>query len=370
MDDLSAIAADLPNVSKAQTKTKLDSAPPATGPLCPDWILSNNSNVHTAVDRGWFTSYTPFKTHLVDSVFDGPPTPVHGIGNVTIQALKDKVDKGTQSQRTITLTNVLHTPGSICNILGRPFLVESKGEMSYGDGILSEPNGSVIVQFESTRQQSPQLPGIPQMAGLLRLKPCTGPNMTFAESKVAEPNTAYVIRATWPDSERAKYENHCKAAIAAAKLPATHATAASTASAASAAPVATASAPPLNAEEKDWLKHKSGFGDEFQFLRAHGLSIYKEEDREEGRRIIRAFKVRDDGEEDEEEEKDEEGEDEEWDPTGHQADYAFTHEELEFMENGWGTSENFLFSYGLKFYNDEDLEEGKAIARAMMVNEC
>jgi hypothetical protein len=194
---------------------------------------------------------------------------------------------------------------------------------------------------------------------------CTGPNMTFAESKLAEPNTAYVIRATWPDSERAKYENHRKAAIAAAKLPATHANPASTASA---APLATASAPPLTAEEKDWLKHKSGFGDEFQFLRAHGLSIYKEEDREEGRRIIRAFKIRDD-EEEEEEEEDEGGEDEEWDPTGHQADYAFTQEELEFMEEGWGTSENFLLSYGLKFHNDEDLEEGRAIAQAMMANE-
>lgn len=44
---------------------------------------------------------------------------------------------------------------------------------------------------------------------------------------------------------------------------------------------------PYTAAEKQWLK--DAWVDEFHFLRAYGLSIYKEEDREEGRAIVRAF---------------------------------------------------------------------------------
>lgn len=47
------------------------------------------------------------------------------------------------------------------------------------------------------------------------------------------------------------------------------------------------SEPPYTQAEKQWLKdHWDG---EFKFLRAYGLSIYKEEDREEGRAIARAM---------------------------------------------------------------------------------
>ncbi|KAK4033178.1 hypothetical protein C8A01DRAFT_40370 [Parachaetomium inaequale] len=49
--------------------------------------------------------------------------------------------------------------------------------------------------------------------------------------------------------------------------------------------------PPYTKEEKDWLKrHWDG---EFKFLLAYGMSIYKEEDREEGRRIVRAMMEQD-----------------------------------------------------------------------------
>ncbi|KAK7216623.1 hypothetical protein V2G26_004626 [Clonostachys chloroleuca] len=48
---------------------------------------------------------------------------------------------------------------------------------------------------------------------------------------------------------------------------------------------------PLNASEKAYLK--DNFGDEFHFLRDHGLNIYKEEHRSEGRAILRAFQKND-----------------------------------------------------------------------------
>jgi hypothetical protein len=44
---------------------------------------------------------------------------------------------------------------------------------------------------------------------------------------------------------------------------------------------------PYTEEEKGWLKRE--WGDEFKFLTTYGLSIYKDEDRDEGRRIVRAM---------------------------------------------------------------------------------
>jgi len=49
---------------------------------------------------------------------------------------------------------------------------------------------------------------------------------------------------------------------------------------------------PLTKVEKDWLKKH--FNGEFHFLLCYELSIYKEEDREEGRQIMRALMQDDD----------------------------------------------------------------------------
>ncbi|KAK3298808.1 uncharacterized protein B0H64DRAFT_439248 [Chaetomium fimeti] len=51
--------------------------------------------------------------------------------------------------------------------------------------------------------------------------------------------------------------------------------------------------PGYTAKEKEWLKrHWDG---EFKFLASYGLSIYDEDDREEGRRIARAMIAHDEG---------------------------------------------------------------------------
>jgi hypothetical protein len=44
---------------------------------------------------------------------------------------------------------------------------------------------------------------------------------------------------------------------------------------------------PLTSQEKQWLK--KNWNGEWHFLVQHGLKIYNEEDREEGRAIVRAF---------------------------------------------------------------------------------
>lgn len=44
---------------------------------------------------------------------------------------------------------------------------------------------------------------------------------------------------------------------------------------------------PLNQTEKQYLK--DNFRDEYHFLRDHGLRIWKEEDREDGRVVLRMY---------------------------------------------------------------------------------
>jgi len=48
---------------------------------------------------------------------------------------------------------------------------------------------------------------------------------------------------------------------------------------------------PFTEREKKWLKDH--YRSEYHFLRQHGLSIYKEEDREEGRELMRSIMAED-----------------------------------------------------------------------------
>lgn len=119
------------------------------------------------------------------------------------------------------------------------------------------------------------------------------------------------------------------------------------------------------AEEKQWMREH--YGNEFKFLQAYQLSIYKEEDREEGKAILKALM---NGSDRDAESEDEEPEDEflaeiEADPMSHVADYHFNEAQLKAIKTHYGHSGNFMLSYGLKPFNDEDCEEAKQIAEDM-----
>jgi hypothetical protein len=122
-------------------------------------------------------------------------------------------------------------------------------------------------------------------------------------------------------------------------------------------------AAPYTDEETTFLKEN--FGSEFHFLMQYGLKIHDEEDREEGRVILRAIMREDEMSEDEESD-DKEDDYDESEFEGHQADYNFTERQLDWIEKHYRNSEQFMISYGLKFYDDEDLEDAKAIVEAMM----
>ena len=123
--------------------------------------------------------------------------------------------------------------------------------------------------------------------------------------------------------------------------------------------------PPITQAENKWRtdNHK----DEFHFLRNHGLSIYKDDDREEGRLIMRALMEQDEGDDEEAGDSDNSFLRElEEDPMSHVADYHFSVEQLDWIKKHYKHSGNFLQSYGLKPFDDEDCQEGKKIVQAMI----
>jgi hypothetical protein len=124
--------------------------------------------------------------------------------------------------------------------------------------------------------------------------------------------------------------------------------------------------PPLTQDESDFLKKH--YGGEFKFLLTYGLSIHKEEDREAGRDILRAMMIAET--EEEAEESDESNDflaDLEQDPSSHVADYKFTSDQLDFVEKHHRHSGNFMRSYGLKPWDDDDCDEAVSIVKALMV---
>jgi hypothetical protein len=87
------------------------------------------------------------------------------------------------------------------------------------------------------------------------------------------------------------------------------------------------------------------WGDEYTFLLLIGLSIHKEEDREEGRRKLRAMMSDYEDDRENEDEDEDDGEPSERVIQSHFTDYNFTAEEVEFINKGWGSSEMFVHGY-------------------------
>ena len=89
---------------------------------CHDWIFSTGSNVHVAIDRDTFKTYTAFKSYVL-TVSGQRQVPVKGVGSVAVNL---RCLPGSNDAHTVVLENVLHVPSWICNIfsdiyfLGQP----------------------------------------------------------------------------------------------------------------------------------------------------------------------------------------------------------------------------------------------------------
>ncbi|KAH7114850.1 hypothetical protein EDB81DRAFT_295166 [Dactylonectria macrodidyma] len=297
---------------------------------CPAWVWSSGSNIHLAKDRSWFgDDYTPFDSFIKNTAVS--ETTVVGIGTVNLPTKISPNKTGPRSHGTLRLKNVLHAPGIICNIIGRPILNDYNVVTRGTSGTITNLSDSRPVAYfkpetEGVRLFEVRLSGPP-------VGPKVGPSPF-------DPSTTYFIRASWPDSERERF-----AALQASRSRQSRA----------------AANVPLAPSEKAWLKKH--FESEFKFLQVHGLSIYKEEDREEGRTILRAIMSNGEDEAPSDDEFDD------FDPEAHFADHHFSLAELDWINSGYGNSRDFMACFGLKFFNEEDCDEARAIARAMVAED-
>ncbi|KAL9109157.1 MAG: hypothetical protein Q9227_006082 [Pyrenula ochraceoflavens] len=234
----------------AQTSTSAIS--PDAGPdlLCPDWVFSNSSNVHLAKDRGWFTEYVPFES-TVNSIIGSRGANVEGIGIVELPVKRKPRGSGPDAHAVLRLVDVLHVPSALCNVLGGPILDDYDVHMGRSEGSLGsiiEPNGRKLAYFDpSCNLFVIKLSGPP-------IGPQLGPSLF-------QNGGSHYINVNWEDSERQRWTAHRKKMAS--------------------------SRDEYTPEEKAWLKkHYNG---EFHFLQSFGLKIYEDEDREEGRRILRGL---------------------------------------------------------------------------------
>jgi hypothetical protein len=178
---------------------------------------------------------------------------VVGIGTVELPVKRSPRATGLGAHGILRLHNVLHIPALICNVIGRPidkeYLVCLAPVSPNHRGTISDKQGTKFAYFDPCAKLCQvRLSGPP-------IGPRVGP-------KPFDPSKAFFINVVWPDSEREKWKAWQERQASQASRTGS-----------------------LSDKEKKWLKeHYKG---EYYFLRSHGLSIYKIEDREEGRRILR-----------------------------------------------------------------------------------
>jgi hypothetical protein len=307
--------------------------PPQGAAYNVDWIFSNTSNVHVATDKAWFTSYIPFRTKVATMPGGEPTVEIHGIGTVVLPTRIYRQGKPHKPSGEITLHHVLYAPGNRVNIFAPCLEPDISLSISFG----GNPVSSI------TKPDSNKVIGLLVRSTLFRLW-LKGQSQNQSS---LDPDELYYIHASWPALERAKFDNH----IADLRRQPT---------------AKPDDASPLTTEEKQYLKKH--YGGDYRFLRMYQLSIYKEEDREKGRRILRAFMEQSDDDEDSDENDEFLAEMEE-DPTSHVADYKFDSHQLDFLKTHYGHSGNFMRCYGLKPWDDDDCDEALSIVKAFMEDE-
>jgi hypothetical protein len=228
-------------------------------------------------------------------------------------------------------------PGSLCNFIGQPLMSTDGYNLTLkfstkSSGTIKDSQGKNVAYFD---------PKSPLFAIKVR---CPLNGQTLGPHALKK-DVLYMLGCRWDATEKRKWQ----------EFQAGNGLVTSGYNAAS-----------YTAEETAFLK--KNYGSEFHFLLQHGLKIHVQEDREEGQAILRAV-MREDGISEGEESDDKEDDFDESEFEGHQADYNFTDRQLDWIEKNYRNSEQFMISYGLKFYDDEDLKEAKAVVEVMMNGE-
>lgn len=174
--------------------------------------------------------------------------------------------KGRSSRRQIALKDVLYAPSAVCNVLGGP-IMEDYGvilcrEKDCDGRLTNSETGATVALFD--------------LVNLLYRLLLVGQPRGKAS---LDPNGVFYINVLWSEAEQERWilHNDSLTETPPNDIPPS----------ASNMEQAAQEVPPYTTAEKAWLKR--AFGAEFKLLRCYGLSIYDEEDREEGRLIARGM---------------------------------------------------------------------------------
>ncbi|KAL9622608.1 MAG: hypothetical protein Q9160_003105 [Pyrenula sp. 1 TL-2023] len=204
-----------------------------------------------AKDRGWFTNYVLFESSLGSLYIRGQNMKVEGVGSVELPTKRKLQGSGAELHSTLKLAEVLHVPSAICNIIGEP-MHDEYASVKVGRGIF-DMDGRRIACFDPSRPLSQiKLSGPP-------VGPEVGP-------RALQHDVGYLINVQWSNRERQRWEAY-QASVLSSKAAYTD-------------------------EERAWLKNH--YGGEFHFLLSYGLKMHDDEDREDGRAILRALMQQDD----------------------------------------------------------------------------
>ncbi|KXJ93649.1 hypothetical protein Micbo1qcDRAFT_201617 [Microdochium bolleyi] len=324
------------------------SSPTASGaPLpCPAWLISPNSNCHVAKDRAWFgDDYRPISSYIRDAFVSSPPIRVIGIGTVLLPTKTHPDRRGPRAHSTLRLEWALHAPSALCNFIGNPIFAHYEVDMVRPGAIRESSTKRQVAHFKANG----------------RFFEC-GPSPF-------DPTGIYVLSVIWPEAERARVTGPASGTAARSEYKPQGGEAASREEW-------------FTPAEKEWLK--VNYGGEFRFLRNHGLSIHEEEDRKDGKTVLKALMCRDELEVPTHVSDAAKTllhsrlvglgmpSDDDYSGGGNAtphvsaANPAFNDKQLEWIRAVHGGVGAFMLSYGLKLYREEDVVVARDIANALM----
>lgn len=205
-----------------------------------------------------------FPTHVLQVTFTTPKIQAEGVGTVDLPVKRAPHRGGRHAHYVLRLENVIYVPGLGLNILGDlredKWQYEESSARNGQDAAILDQRGRQVCFMRKIGSR--KLP-------LVRLsKPPRGP--VTAPTRFDGRSVYHCIRFIWPEPERIRFEKR-QAAVAAVVQKVE--------------PGIDPGRGDYTKEEKAWLKKH--WGNEHKFLQAYGLSIYKEDEREEGRALVR-----------------------------------------------------------------------------------
>ncbi|OAA53594.1 hypothetical protein SPI_09301 [Niveomyces insectorum RCEF 264] len=208
----------------------------------------------------------------------GSTVNVMGIGTVDLPTKLPPGKPGSALHGILRLEHVLHIPGNFCNVFGSDHDDRYRFEMPSHKSDVMEP----VIDRTTGRSVACLKRGSPFVEICLS-EPPIGPRVGASPF---QRNGHYMLGLDWPTTERTRIMAQL-AADGGGGAPARRQGRAGVTNPAATGTRKTALfSPPLTATEKRWLDEE--FDGEFTFLRTQGLSIHNEEDRDEGRRIVRS----------------------------------------------------------------------------------